>query len=75
MIEVNICDTKGWRKEVHYVDENRTPRSVLEEFGFYFYAECPALNGCALLNGEIDKTFAQHGVTDRCFLCIYRKMG
>lgn len=49
-------------------DENTTLRAVLEENGIDYTRGTMNLDGAPLQPGDLDKTFAQFGITDKCFL-------
>lgn len=50
------------------VDETRTLRSVLEENEIEYSKGMMHLDGSALKAGELDKTFADFGIKEKCFL-------
>ena len=55
-------------------DENRTLRSVLEETGIDYTVGQTSLDGATLPAGGIDKTFADYGVGEKCYLMNVAKM-
>lgn len=55
-------------------DENRTLRSILEEAGVDYSVGTTSLDGVSLPAGGIDKTFADYGVTEKCYLMNVAKM-
>lgn len=55
-------------------DENRTLRSILEETGVDYSVGTTSLDGVSLPAGGIDKTFADYGVTEKCYLMNVAKM-
>lgn len=50
------------------VDPATTLRSVLEQQGVDYSRGTTHLDGSPLGPGDLDKTFAQHGITEKCFL-------
>jgi hypothetical protein len=66
MIKVTI-GTNTNRKAVN-VDPNRTIKSVLDEQGINYTTGTLHLDGATLQPGEINKTFADFGITDSCYL-------
>ena len=55
-------------------DENRTLRSILEEAGVDYSVGTTSLDGVSLPAGGIDKTFADYGVTEKCYLMNVAKV-
>ena len=51
------------------IDENTTLRQALENAGIDCSTGMIALDGILLHVGGIDKTFADYGVTEKCWLC------
>jgi hypothetical protein len=66
MIKVTI-GTNTNRKAVN-VDPNRTIKSVLDEQGINYTTGTLHLDGATLQPGEINKTFADFGITESCYL-------
>lgn len=56
------------------VDPNRTLKSVLEEEHIDYARSAMNLDGAVLKPGDIDKTFAEFGVTTQCFLLGVKKL-
>lgn len=54
------------------VSPEATPRQVFEENGID-YTKGAALDGATLMAGEMDKTFADFGVGESCFLTAVTK--
>lgn len=50
------------------IDENTTLRACLENSGIDYSRGSMHLDGSTLAPGDLDKTFAQFGVTEKCFL-------
>ncbi len=66
MIQVTI-GTNTNRTKVN-VDPNRTLRSVLEENEVNYSVAAVHLDGVSLKPGDMDKTFADLGITESCYL-------
>ena len=66
MIKVTIGNNVT-RKSV-IVDENQTLRQTLEENGIDYSRGVMHLDGSSLQPGDLSKTFADLGITDKCFL-------
>lgn len=57
------------KRETKIVNSNATPRQVLEEAGVdYSRGGTINLDGSTLGPGDLDKTFAQFGITEKCYL-------
>lgn len=56
------------KRDTLIVDSTTTLRSVLEESGIDYTRGTMHLDGASLNPGDLDKTFAQHGIKDKCFL-------
>lgn len=66
MIKVTIGNNT--RREAVIVDENTTLRALLEDNGIDYTSGVMHLDGSSLNPGDLDKTFAQHGITEKCYL-------
>lgn len=49
-------------------NENTTLRTILEEAEIDYTKGTMHLDGAPLGPGDLDKTLAQHGITEKCFL-------
>ena len=56
------------KRETVIVDANTTLRTVLEDNGIDYTSGTMHLDGSSLKPGEIDKTFADLGITEKCYL-------
>lgn len=56
------------KRESQLVEENSTLRSALEAAGIDYSVGMITLDGATLRPGDLDKTFAEHGITEKCFL-------
>lgn len=56
------------KRETKIVNSTATPRQVLEEAGIDYTRGTVNLDGSTLGPGDLDKTFAQHGITEKCYL-------
>ena len=66
MINVTIGNNMS-RKSV-IIDENTTLRSALEANNVDYTIGTTSLDGSTLSAGDLDKTFAHFGVTEKCYL-------
>jgi len=66
MIKVTVGNNV--KRENKIVDAGRTLRSVLEEAGIDYTRGVMHLDGSSLQAGDLDKTFADFGITEKCFL-------
>lgn len=66
MIKVTVGNNV--KREPVIVDENTTLRTVLEDNGIDYTSGTMHLDGSSLKPGEIDKTFADLGITEKCYL-------
>lgn len=66
MIKVTL-GTNTNRKSIT-VDPGRTIKSVLDEQDINYTTGTLHLDGATLQPGEINKTFADFGITDSCYL-------
>ena len=66
MIKVTVGNNVE-RKPV-IVDEHSTLRSVLEENNINYTSGTMHLDGSSLRPGDLDKTFAELGITEKCYL-------
>lgn len=72
MIRVTVGNNV--KREVVIVENTVTLRSVLEDNRVDYSRADPMLDGSTLEPGELDKTFAELGITDRCYLvCVENK--
>lgn len=66
MIKVMIGNNV--KRESALLDESTTLRSALEQYGIDYTRGLMHLDGAPLGPGDLDKTFADFGITERCFL-------
>ncbi len=66
MIKVTIGNNV--KRESVIIDENTTLRAALEANGVDYARGVMHLDGSSLNPGDLDKTFAQHGIKEKCFL-------
>lgn len=50
------------------IDENTTLRTALEENGVDYSVGMTSLDGSTLAPGDLDKTFSDFGITEKCYL-------
>lgn len=65
---VKIIVGNNVKRETVIVSEDTTMKSVLENQGIDYTRGTMHLDGAPLQPGDLNKTFAQMGVTDRAFL-------
>lgn len=66
MIKVTVGNNV--KREAVIIDENTTLRSCLEANGVDYTRGVMHLDGSFLNPGDLDKTFQQFGITEKCFL-------
>lgn len=66
MIKVTIGSNA--RREQVIIDENTTLRDALEQNEVDYTTGVMHLDGAPLRPGDLDKTFAEHGITEKCWL-------
>lgn len=62
-----IIGTNTNRKQVT-LDPNRTIKSVLDEHNIDYAVGNIHLDGLAIAGGDLNKTFAEHGIKEACVL-------
>jgi hypothetical protein len=65
---VKITVANNVKRETVIVDENTTLRAVLEDNDIGYTTGVMHLDGAPLQPGDLNKTFADFGVTDKAFL-------
>lgn len=66
MIKVTVGN--NMKRENMIVDSSTTLRQVLEEAGIDYSAGGTNLDGATLRPGDLDKSFADFGIAEQCFL-------
>ena len=66
MIKVTVGNNV--KRESVIIDENTTLRACLEANGVDYTRGVMHLDGSSLNPGDLDKTFASFGITEKCFL-------
>jgi len=66
MIKVTVGNNA--KRESVIIDANTTLRSCLEANGVDYTRGMTTLDGSTLQPGDLDKTFASFGITEKCFL-------
>lgn len=66
MIKVTLGNNV--KRESVIIDENTTLRKALEDNSIDYSRGVMHLDGSSLQPGDLDKTFAQFGITEKCFL-------
>lgn len=66
MIKVTVGNNV--KREAVIVDENTTLRTVLEDNGIDYTSGTMHLDGSSLKIGDLDKTFSDLGIAEKCWL-------
>lgn len=66
MIKVTIGNNISRNSVI--IDENTTLRNALEDAGVDYTIGMTSLDGSTLAPGDLDKTFADFGITEKCYL-------
>jgi len=66
MLKIVVGNTV--KRETVIVDDNTTLRSVLESAEIDYSRGAMHLDGSSLNPGDLDKTFADFGIAEKCFL-------
>ena len=66
MIKVTIGNNVKRKTEI--LDENTTLREALEEADIDYSRGAMNMDGSTLSPGDLDKTFADFGIAEKCFL-------
>lgn len=66
MIKVTIGNNLSRQSVI--IDENTTLRTALENNGVDYTVGMTSLDGSTLAAGDLDKTFADFGITEKCYL-------
>ena len=66
MIKVNISNNLKRASEM--VERDKTIKETLETYGFDYTTGSWSIDGSPLRAGEINKTFAEMGVSEKCYL-------
>ena len=66
MIKVTIGN--NLKRTVEILDENTTLREALEDAEIDYTTGIINLDGSTLSPGDLDKTFADFGIIDKCYL-------
>lgn len=65
---VKVMVGNNVKRESVIVDSTTTLRTVLEDAGIDYTRGVMHLDGSSLMAGDLDKTFADFGITEKCFL-------
>ncbi len=66
MVKVTVGNNV--KRSTTIVDNNTTLRTVLEDAGVDYTRGVMHLDGASLQPGDLDKTFADFGIAETCFL-------
>ena len=65
---VSIKVSSNVKRQTVIVDEHTTLRKVLEDAGVNYSSGITSLDGSPLQPGDMDKTFADFGITEKAWL-------
>ena len=65
---IKVVVGNNLKRETAIVDSTVTLRSVLEGAGVDYTRGVMHLDGASLNPGDLDKTFADFGISEKCFL-------
>lgn len=65
---INVTVGNNTKRERKIVEESTTLRELLEEAGVDYTRGTTHLDGSTLMPGDLDKSFADLGITSHCFL-------
>lgn len=65
---INVTIGNNLKRSNIIVSENTTIRKALEDNGIDYTRGTTSLDGATLAAGQMDQTFAQMGVTEKCYL-------
>ncbi len=65
---VKVMVGNNVKRESVIVDSTTTLRTVLEDAGIDYTRGVMHLDGSSLMAGDLDKTFDDFGITEKCFL-------
>lgn len=65
---INVTLVLNLRRNTYPVDPNTTLRSVLEAHNVDYTSGQTKLDSSPLEPGDLDKTFADFGITEKCYL-------
>lgn len=71
---VSVTVGNNVTKEVVLVESTATLKSALERKGISTTSGVFQLNGETISNSDLDKSFADFGITDSCFLLNVKKV-
>lgn len=72
MIKVTYRDNVNVEEKI--ISETTTIKSFLEDMGIDYSSRPLAIDGAMLSAGEVNKTFADFGVTEKCYLTSVAKL-
>lgn len=70
---INVAVSSNMGRTTIPVDEHTTIKSVLDSQNVNYAVGMVSIDGATLIPGDINKTFADFGVTDKCFLSVIVK--
>ena len=65
---IRVTISNNLEKKRVTLDDSTTLRQAFEQNGVEYASGMPTLDGSPLKPGELDKTFADFGIAEQCFL-------
>ena len=65
---IKLTTGNNVKRKTEIIDENTTLRKALEDADIDYSIGMMNLDGSTLSPGDLDRTFADFGITDKCFL-------
>ena len=65
---IKVTTGNNVKRKTEILDENTTLRQALEDAGIDYTTGIMNLDGSSLSPGDLDKTFADFGIVEKCFL-------
>ena len=65
---IKVIVGNNMKRETKIVSSDATPRQVLEDAQIDYSRGGVNMDGVTLMPGDLDKTFAQHGIAEKCYL-------
>lgn len=71
MVQVRFITNLGPSSDI--VEATSTPRQALEKNDIDFSRGAVSIDGCPVRIGDLDKTFAELGITEKCNISVVIK--
>lgn len=70
---VKVTYGNNMKRGTELVEDTMTPRQLLEEKEINYATGITTLDGAPLGRGDLDRSFAELGITDKCYLlCVVK---